>query len=77
MPLAVPAPHEGIVLLGGNGVHLGEATERYLINGPQDVGGKAESLKGLIDIVLVDLVTVSLLDCEEERKAVVAVHCIL
>ena len=77
VPLAVPAPHEGIVLLGRNGVHLGEATEGHLVNGPQNVGGKAESLKGLIDIVLVNLVAVSLLDCEEERKAVVAVHCIL
>ncbi len=75
--LAIPLPDEGVVHIGG-GRELGEGAQRDAVNRPQDICRHVKGLKGLVDIVLEDLVAATRADCEEEGEALVAIHlCLL
>jgi len=74
--LAIPLPDEGVVHFRG-GCHFGDGTQGGIINRPQDVCRHVKSLKGLVDVVLEDLVAGTRADCEEEGEALVAIHLCL
>ena len=75
--LAIPFPDEGVVHVGG-GRDLGEGTQGDAVNRPQNICRHVKSLKGLVDVILEDLVAGTRADCEEEGEAFVAIHlCLL